>query len=277
MKHILQTLSPRMHSLGGLPVGRILPHISRKMLGPFIFMDYGGPVTVPHRPGAGVPEHPHAGLATFTYFMAGELKHRDSAGYAATIRSGDIALMTAGSGITHEELSGDGDGSGTEDLHFLQLWIALPDALEEVEPAFELHRQSDLPIFQADGVTARLAMGTAWGVTAPTTCHSATLFADIELAPGASVSLPTADELALLIIDGDAGLGEGPMEPRALHVLSPHAHTLQTSGGCRVLLLGGARFQSPRWIGGSFVASSKEKLDHWMRESATTRWPRIVR
>jgi len=164
---VRETIHPQLHTLGALPIRRILPAPQRQMVGPFIFMDQGGPVTVPNNAGGGVPEHPHAGLSTFTYLMDGVLKHRDSAGYAATIRAGDIALMTAGRGITHEEMPDRTIKTPTQAVFFAQLWLALPDALEALEPTFAHHRQDDVPVVRDAGVAARVAGGVrAWAVGA---------------------------------------------------------------------------------------------------------------
>lgn len=182
---IVQVIKPVAHTLGPVPIRRILPSRHRSMVGPFIFMDQGGPLTLPNRPGGGVPEHPHAGLSTFTYLFKGTMNHADSAGNVATIQSGDIALMTSGSGLTHEELPDPTDRSPTVDLFFIQMWLALPDALEETDPAFEHYRKHELPVVAGAGATARLAMGSGWGQTAKTTCHVPTIFAAAACGPAA--------------------------------------------------------------------------------------------
>lgn len=276
--NILQTLAPKRHGVGGLPVNRILPAAERQMVGPFIFVDHGGPIQVPARLAKGVPEHPHAGLSTFTYLIGGTMNHRDSAGHAATIQSGDIALMTAGRGITHEEIPPPLDAAEQHDVHFLQLWLALPDSLEESEPTFEHHRSAALPTHEMAGARVRVAMGSAWGLTAPTTCHTTTVFAEIQLEPGGSIPIELSyDEVGLIVLEGEAQLGDESLERGSMHILAPTPGSLRTEAGCRAVVLGGAHFPERRWIGGSFVASSREKLDRWMRESRTTKWPRITR
>lgn len=275
---LVQVLEPHPHPIGGVPVHRLLPAAERQMLGPFIFMDHGGPVTLPWRPGAGVPEHPHAGLATFTYLMAGAQQHRDSAGNSATIRSGDIALMTAGRGITHEEMAHRDGPNKESELHFIQMWIALPDDQEECDPAFEFHEAASLPVVELDGASVRVAMGTAWGHTAPTTCHSRTLFADLKLDAGTVLPVDVSeDEIGVFVVDGDATVGHDALKAGHLSILGGRSPTLRTANGCRVVVLGGARFGRPRWIGGSFVGSSRERVERWMLASRTAAWPRIER
>ncbi len=279
-------LRPRRHPQGrwsGVPscVGLLGPPVCIEvlgMVGPFIFMDQGGPLTLPRTTGGGVPEHPHAGLSTFTYLLQGRMMHADSAGNAATIQSGDNALMTSGSGITHEELPDATDSSKTVDIYFVQMWLALPDAFEETAPAFEHYRRDDLPVVTREGATARLAMGSAWGETAPTTCHAPTIFADIELSAGGSIEIPHEyDEQSVMLLEGDAQIGDEKLALHDLNVLATAPLSLRSENGGRVILLGGARFPTPRYIASSFVASSRGKLNRWIRDSASGSWPRIRR
>lgn len=275
---ILQTIRARASSVGGLPIRRVLPSPERQMVGPFIFMDQGGPIRVPRSRAQGVPEHPHAGLSTFTYLIEGQMHHRDSAGHAASVGPGDIALMTSGSGITHEELPDPNDRSESHSVYFVQMWLALPDAVEEMAPTFELHRGSQLPVVEARRARARVAMGSGWGTTAPTTCHATTLFAELQLEAGGTLPLDVqVDEVAVMVLEGDARLGDETLAPHALHVLDAQSAELRSAGGCRAIVIGGGHFPSERFIGGSFVASSPAKLRRWMREAARGNWPRIQR
>src|SRR5450432_4659112 len=98
-------IDQRRRDLGGFEVGRILPAVQRRMVGPFVFFDHMGPADFP----AGIPRtvdvrpHPHIGLATVTYLFDGEIMHRDSLGTAIPIRPGAVNWMTAGRGIVHSE------------------------------------------------------------------------------------------------------------------------------------------------------------------------------
>ncbi|MEM9727910.1 MAG: pirin family protein [Myxococcota bacterium] len=270
------TIPAREHALGSLTVRRLLPAKERQMVGPFIFMEIGGPTEVPGHLARGVPEHPHAGLSTFTYLMDGALRHRDSAGYSSAVYAGDIALMTSGRGISHEELPENPTAHGSERVHFVQMWLALPDELEEAAPAFEVHRAADLPERSENGSRVRVAMGNAWGLRAPTTCHVPTLFADLFLEAGAERRIDVDhEEVAIVLLEGNAQIDDAPLASDALHVLGSRSPLLRTKTGCRTLVLGGALFPSSRFIGGSFVASTEAKLRRWMREARLGRFPRI--
>src|SRR3954464_5575745 len=163
----LQILHPTTHDLGGFKVHRTLPHRERTMVGPFIFFDQMGPAHLEVGNGTDVRPPPHVNLATVTYLFAGAIEHRDSLGTFARIEPGAVNLMTAGRGIAHSERSPAELRPGGPELSGIQTWLALPSALEEMEPAFEHVARDDLPLAEGGGARARVVMGTLWGQTSP--------------------------------------------------------------------------------------------------------------
>src|ERR1044072_1760928 len=193
-----QTLLPTTHDLGGFKVHRPLPHKERTTIGPFIFFDQMGPAHLPAGQGIDVRPHPHINLATVTYLFAGGIDHRDSLGTFARIEPGAVNLMTAGSGIVHSERSPADLRPGGPELSGIQTWLALPQAKEEIDPAFEHVARDDLPLVSGAGATARVVMGTLWGASSPVTCHSPTIYADVLLEAGGSIPIdPLTDERGL--------------------------------------------------------------------------------
>ncbi len=277
---IEQTIEPTPEHIGALSIRRYLPHRARQMVGPFIFMDQGGPLELPDGTLGGVPEHPHAGLSTFTYLMAGSVEHTDSAGNHGLIKPGDVALMTAGSGITHEEMpGGDLDPSEPRRLEFAQMWLALPDEVEESAPTFQHIKADELSTADLGEGSARIAIGSGWDVTAPTKTHTDTVFAEVNITAGGSITIePTWEERALILLDGDAAVNDQPLKIHDLPILEPSsAVRLSSVGGARLLLFGGDRFGSDRYIAGSFVASDPDKIRNWMGNYSTGDFPRIDR
>lgn len=277
---VLQTIEPTAQHVGGISIRRYLPSRTRQMVGPFIFMDQGGPLELPDGTGGGVPEHPHAGLSTFTYLMEGSTEHTDSAGNRAVVQRGDVALMTAGSGITHEEMPpGDIDPGQRRRIEFAQMWLALPDEVEESDPTFQHVRADQLPTVDVGGGAARIAIGTGWGATAPTTTHADTIFVELNVAPGGTVTIePHWEERALILLAGDASLNDRPMKPLDLPILDASASVrLSSSGGSRLLLFGGDHFAADRYIAGNFVASSADRIRQWMTDYSNGNFPRIDR
>jgi redox-sensitive bicupin YhaK (pirin superfamily) len=257
-----QTLLPTTHDLGGFKVHRTLPHRERTTIGPFIFFDQMGPAKLAAGTGIDVRPHPHINLATVTYLFAGAIDHRDSLGTFATIEPGAVNLMTAGKGITHSERSPAALRPDGPELSGIQTWIALPTAKEEMDPAFEHVARDDLPLIEGGGVRARVVMGSLWGETAPVTCHSPTIYADVHLAPGGAMPIdPEADERGLYVAEGEATLDGVPLERSTLYVLRPGiSATLRSQTGGRIMLCGGAPLDGPRHVFWDFVSSRRDRI-----------------
>ena len=270
-------ITPSTHDLGGFQVRRTLPSRPRTMVGPFIFVDQFGPATLAPGLGMDVRPHPHINLSTVTYLFGGAIDHRDSLGTTARIEPGAVNLMTAGRGIVHSERSpGDERARGAE-MTGMQTWLALPDAKEEIDPAFEHVPADRLPVIDGHGARARVIMGTLWGTTAPTTCHAETIYADIDLAPGASVPIDDAtDERAVVVALGDATLDGEPLERHTLYILAPgRAMTLASQSGARVMLLGGEAFATPRHVWWNFVSSRRDRIDAAKHDWKDGRFPTV--
>jgi redox-sensitive bicupin YhaK (pirin superfamily) len=160
-------------------------------------------------------------------------------GSFATIRPGQVNLMTAGRGIVHSERSPAEERPAGPKLYGMQTWLALPDGREEIDPAFE--SVTDLPLIESGGASAHVIMGTLWGRTAPTTQHAATIYAEIGLAPGGALPIDAeADERAVMLVGGEAAIDGQALGLYELTVLAPGAAmTLASAAGGRVMLLGG--------------------------------------
>ena len=259
---ILQTITPVTHDLGGFKVHRTLPSRPRTMVGPFIFFDQMGPARLSVGEGIDVRPHPHINLATVTYLFEGAIAHRDSVGSVAVIEPGAVNLMTAGHGIVHSERSPSAERAVGPELSGIQTWLALPEADEEIDPAFEHVARADLPTVETPGARARVVMGSLWGVTAPTTTYAETIYADIVLDPGGSIPIDAAaDERAIYIALGEATLDGMPLDPMTLYVLRPGiAATLRSATGARAMLCGGEAFTTPRHVWWNFVSSRQDRI-----------------
>lgn len=201
-------IGSREHDLGDFSVRRVLPHGRRKMVGPWIFFDHMGPAVFPAGKGVNVRPHPHINLATVTYLFDGEILHRDSLGNTLSIQPGDINLMVAGRGITHSERERDEVRNIEHSLHGLQLWHALPEEFEEIDPAFYHYRADELPRFSEAGVHIRLMIGSAYGSTSPVKTFTDTLYAEAHLNAGQALKLPGAEELGVYVASGKIQFGQ---------------------------------------------------------------------
>lgn len=272
---LIDTIHPVTHNLGAFQVRRVLPNARRVMVGPFIFVDQFGPAVIPPGVSMDVRPHPHIGLATVTWLFEGAIDHRDSLGSFATIRPGQVNLMTAGKGIVHSERGPPAERDKEKPIYGMQTWLALPDGSEEIAPAFE--SLAGLPLIEAAGASARVIMGSLWGETAPTTLHSATIYAEIVLAPGGAIPIEAeADERAVMLVGGEASIADQPLEPYALAVLAPgQAMALTSQQGGRVMLLGGEAFSTPRHVWWNFVHSRREAIAQAADDWTAGRFPKV--
>ena len=273
----IQTIAPVTHDLGAFKVHRTLPSKQRTMVGPFIFVDEFGPARLPAGQGMDVRPHPHINLATVTYLFDGAIEHRDNIGSRQVIEPGAINLMTAGKGIVHSERSPTELRADGPSLYGMQTWLALPDGREEIDPAFDHVPADGLPLIQSGAASARVLMGSLWGVTAATPCHSPTIYADIELQSGGSIPIDSdADERAVMLVGGDAELDRQPLDLFVLYVLKPrYAPTLSSSGGGRLMLMGGGAFATPRHVFWNFVSSSRDRINQAKDDWKAQRFPLI--
>ena len=274
---VMQTITPTTHDLGGFKVHRTLPSRPRTMVGPFIFFDQMGPAHLETGTGIDVRPHPHINLATVTYLFAGAIDHRDSIGTFATIEPGAVNLMTAGHGIAHSERSPEGERTKGPELSGIQTWLALPEAAEEMDPAFEHVGADALPVIEGSGARARIIMGSLWGASAPTTTYAQTIYADIALEAGGSIPIDaSADERALYVAMGDATLDGMTLEPLTLYILKPGiAATLRSQSGGRIMLCGGEAFATPRHVWWNFVSSRRDRIDEAKRAWKAGEFPKV--
>src|SRR5438552_12432790 len=250
---------PRSVDVGHFAVCRALPHVHRRMVGPFIFFDHFGPAVFRAGQGIDVRPHPHIGLATVTFLFDGEILHRDSLGTALPIRPGEVNWMTAGRGIVHSERTAPERRAGGERLHGLQLWIAMPAGDEEIDPSFDHRDQAELPLVAGDGKTVRVIVGSLYGARSPVPTLSETVYADATLAPGSTLPFDAdTEERALYIVSGEIDIAGDRFAPNQLIVLrAGDPVTVTAASDARVVLLGGAAMDGPRHIWWNFVSSRK--------------------
>lgn len=272
---------PRIHELGdGFSVRRALPSRERRMVGPFVFLDQMGPQVLSAGQGLDVRPHPHIGLATVTYLYDGEILHRDSLGSVQTIRPGDVNWMTAGAGIVHSERTPVETRRQGSSLFGLQCWVALPREQEDGAPGFTHVGRDDLPLLEDAGVSARVIAGRFSGARSPVGVPSELFQVDVQLRPGARLSMPPDyPERAVYVVSGALDLGvDGLFGSGQLLVLKPGAAvTLTAASGqpARLMLLGGDPMAEPRYLSWNFVSSSEERIAQAKEDWREQRFPKV--
>ena len=254
---------PRARDLGPFAVRRALPAPKRQMVGPFIFFDQMGPAEFVTGQGVDIRPHPHIGLATVTYLFQGRLHHRDSLGTDNWIAPGDVNLMTAGHGITHSERVDGEILARPYTLSGVQTWLALPKDAEDRPAAFHHASCAALPMLEGEGKRLRLILGTAYGQTAPVPVASEMFYIDAALDPFARLPLPDDHEdRGVYVLDGAVSVAGQWFEAGRMMVFRPGDRLSLQAGeaGARLMLLGGATLEGPRYIWWNFVASSQERI-----------------
>lgn len=257
--HLIQAAT---EDLGDFQVRRALPHDELASVGPWVFLDHFGPVDFDPGPGIDVRPHPHINLATVTYLFDGEVLHRDSLGSVQAIRPGDVNLMIAGRGIVHSERESEAARRTRRGLHGLQLWLALPRAEEECDPAFLHYPVETLPKGHVDGIPVRVMVGEAFGMVSPVRTLSPTLYAEARPAAGQALTLPGGwRELAVYPVVGDVELGGQPLTVGELAILRDDTDTRLTASSDAVVALVGGDPLGERHVWWNFVSSRRERIE----------------
>jgi hypothetical protein len=224
-----------------------------------------GPAPVTETSGLDIGPHPHTGLQTVTWLLAGEVLHRDSLGTEQLIRAGQLNLMTAGHGVAHSE---EATGAYRGQLHGVQLWIAQPERTRHGAAAFEHH--PELPVAELDNAVATVLVGGFAGATSPARHDTPLVGVEGTLRPGRSAwPLERDFEYALVVLDGQALVKDTPVRPGQLAYLGRGRDRLELAAEdpARVLLLGGEPFDEPILMWWNFVARTREEI-----VAAATAW-----
>ena len=266
MSNALEIIEPREVPLGGLramSVRRTLPSRERSLIGAWCFLDHYGPDDLAVSEPMVVPPHPHTGLSTVSWLFTGEIDHNDSAGNRATVRPGELNLMTAGRGISHSEYS----TPKTPILHGCQLWLALPEDARETAPRFEAY--VPMPM-SGDGWEARVFLGALAGSTSPVATHTPLLGAEILLKAGASATFDVDPrfEHGVLVDTGAVWIEGEELRAHQLGYREPGASslTLQATEPARLLLLGGPPFGEQIVMWWNFIGRSHEDIVEYRAE-----------
>lgn len=259
---IERIIRPKDHDLGEFSVRRALPSAQQRMVGPWIFFDHMGPAEFAPGRGIDVRPHPHINLATVTYLFEGEMLHRDSLGNELAIRPGAINLMVAGRGIVHSERQRDQIKAKGNRLDGLQLWLALPDADEETEPAFHHYPADQIPQVDISGVAVRVLIGEAYGAHSPVRIFAKTLYVEAVLKMGQQLVLPDGmAERALYVVSGRLTAMGSVIDTHSMAVLGPDPGVMvKAEQDSRIAVIGGESV-GPRHIWWNFVSSRKARIE----------------
>jgi redox-sensitive bicupin YhaK (pirin superfamily) len=262
--HTVEITESREAQVGAVRVRRALPKRARRTVGAWCFVDHMGPVEVTREHGVDVAPHPHIGLQTVTWLIAGEVLHRDSLGTEQVISPGQLNLMTAGRGVSHSE---EATGGYAGEMQGLQLWVAQPAATRDGESAFEHH--AELPRIELGDGDGTVLVGELGGVASPARRDTDHVGVDLDLRGRAVVPIRAEHEHALVVVDGAVDVDGHTVTPGQLAYLGlgrdECAFTARESS--RALLIGGVPFPEPVLMWWNFVARTREEIS-----AAYTSW-----
>jgi redox-sensitive bicupin YhaK (pirin superfamily) len=239
-------------------------------LDPFLLLDHFGSDN-PEDYIAGFPWHPHRGIETVTYMLAGEVNHRDSIGNAGTVGAGDVQWMTAGGGIMHEEIPQAVEGQ----MAGFQLWVNLPARLKMMQPRYQDIRAAQIPeVRREDGTCIRIVAGTVNGVQGPVTDIAADpTYLDVTVPAGIRFShtIPRGHTVFAYLFEGQGGFHPGAVDEVASPNLVVYGDGDEIAvqageGDLRFLLVSGQPLGEPIARYGPFVMNTREEIEQALRD-----------
>jgi redox-sensitive bicupin YhaK (pirin superfamily) len=270
MSNIKLIIEERPSNIGNFMVGRLLPFREKRMVGPFAFIDHMGPSCMSEYENLDVPPHPHIGLSTLTYLFEGSIMHRDSLGTEMEIKPGQINWMTAGKGIVHSERTPEYLRSSDKMLHGLQIWVALPKELEEMEPSFFHVPENQIPEWEIDNIAYKLIAGEILGRKSPVPVYSPLYLLELKSTTPQTVTIGEHlfGESALYILEGSIESEENVFGPKQILIAKDSKLcTFEMAANTTIYIFGGEAFPEERIIYWNFVASTKELI-----EQAKEKW-----
>ncbi|GHB39751.1 pirin family protein [Mongoliitalea lutea] len=260
MSNIDLIIEERAADIGKFLVGRLLPFRQKRMVGPFIYIDHMGPVKLNERSNFDILPHPHIGLSTLTFLFEGSITHRDTLGNEVDINPGAVNWMTAGKGIVHSERTPEHLRNSELLMHGLQIWVALPKHLEQMDPEFFHVTAEEIPAWEQDGIQFRLVAGEAFDRKSPVPVYSKLYMLEIKSSSHQQVTIGEHlyGESGLYILDGGVESDGNEYGPKQMLVTKDSTlceFTIQADS--IIYIFGGEPLPEQRFIDWNFVASDK--------------------
>lgn len=278
MSNIQLIIEERATSIGKFMVGRLLPFRQKRMVGPFIYIDHMGPVKLSERQNFDVLPHPHIGLSTLTFLFEGSIMHRDTLGNEVEIKPGAVNWMTAGRGIVHSERTPEYLRHSGIYMHGLQIWVALPKGLEQMEPQFAHISEGEIPSWTEGDLQFKLVAGEAIGRKSPVPVFSKLYMLEIKSKTKQVVTIGAElyGEAGLYILNGAIESEGNVYEQKQLLVAKDSSLcTFTIQENSTIYIFGGEPFPEERYIDWNFVSSSKALIEQAKQKWKEQSFPKI--
>ncbi|MFD2203872.1 pirin family protein [Shivajiella indica] len=270
MSNINLIIEERAADIGKFLVGRLLPFRQKRMVGPFIYIDHMGPVKLNERSNFDILPHPHIGLSTLTFLFEGSIMHRDTLCNEVEITPGAVNWMTAGKGIVHSERTPEHLRNSEKLMHGLQIWVALPKHLEQMDPEFFHITAEEIPAWEQDGIQFKLVAGEAFNRKSAVPVYSKLYMVEIKSQTRQHVALGEHlyGESGLYILEGGVESDGNVYGPKQMLVTKEsHLCEFTLQANSTIYIFGGEPFPEERFIDWNFVASDKALI-----ASAKQKW-----
>lgn len=253
----------------GVKLTRVLSQPLQRRLDPFLMLDAFG-TDNPDDYIAGFPDHPHRGFETVTYMIAGQMRHRDSAGHEGLLSDGGVQWMTAGRGVIHSELPEQKDGR----MEGFQLWLNLPAKDKLRAPWYRDIQRAEIPEFTTgEGVKVRVIAGRSHGVEGAMQREvTEPFYLDLEIPAGASFTqaLPPTHNAFVYVYRGGVRIGDTQVPAQRMAILAngdgADGVVLKAAAASRVLLIAGKPLDEPIAQYGPFVMNTEAEIQQAVRD-----------
>lgn len=267
-QRLIRTLiRPRAQSMGVLTMHQPLPAPGLDALDPFLLLHHHGPQTFPsHNSGLPFGPHPHRGFETVTFIYEGDVRHRDSNGFASTIGRGGVQWMTTGRGLVHSESSSAEFRQRGGPVELIQLWTNLPARSKMIAPHYVGLQEADIPTASLDGgrVTVAVTSGEWEGVQGPVRPVYDVELANVRLQAGGAFTRRIAADRTVLfyLLNGTIVVNGQEVTGRALVVFAPEGDELSVEArtDARILLGSAPPLNEPVASYGPFVMNTQEEI-----------------
>lgn len=254
--------------IGEITIHRILPNRYANAVGPFVFLDHMGPLTLTSEMKAGTGAHPHRGIATLTYLLSGQSEHFDSAGNHAIVRSGGIQWMKAGNGIIHDETANPDTETNDPTMHGFQFWINLPSHIKAEQPEYMGIQASEVPLRMLPGNRGwiKVILGSYEQLKSNIPDYTAQFLYHIHLEGNQQFSAPFSEktEVAAFLPTQQARLNDTEFSAGEFVEFDREAGEIEIANTSPepidVLLFGGEHYNEPIVAQGPFVMNTPHEI-----------------
>ncbi len=254
-------------NIANLKTVRPLPSPQIEMLDPFLFLNHHGPqVYSKNNNGLPFTPHPHRGFQTVTFIIAGDIAHKDSGGHESVIAAGGVQWMSAGRGLTHEEVSSKNFKTHGGDLEVLQLWINLPARLKLSDPYYVGLQKNEIPLVTQDNenVGVQVISGKWNEIQGPFTPSTdiTTLLIELKLGGRMVVGIPQNHQIFFYVAQGEVQVSGQSIKAMNLVEFNSDGNQLQISSASNalVLLCHAEPYNEPVAFGGPFVMNTEDEI-----------------